>query len=131
MGASKAGRQRVRALLLLGLLKLQALRSRCSRRRGGQAIPGVLRAKASGLRTRSRRALPSLSQETPRRHLRITPRSVQVIFPSLAALSVVCALATPPPDRRRSRSSAVMHVTPELEVLGSNAGGVGTQCPRR
>ena len=32
---------------------------------------------------------------------------------------------------RRSRSSAVMHVTPELEVLGSNPGGVGTQCPRR
>ena len=30
-----------------------------------------------------------------------------------------------------SRSSAVMHVTPELEVLGSNPGGVGTQCPRR
>ena len=23
-----------------------------------------------------------------------------------------------------------MHVTPEPEVLGSNAGGVGTQCPR-
>eukprot|EP00670_Eutreptiella_braarudii_P019831 CAMPEP_0174350762 /NCGR_PEP_ID=MMETSP0811_2-20130205/7912_1 /TAXON_ID=73025 ORGANISM="Eutreptiella gymnastica-like, Strain CCMP1594" /NCGR_SAMPLE_ID=MMETSP0811_2 /ASSEMBLY_ACC=CAM_ASM_000667 /LENGTH=162 /DNA_ID=CAMNT_0015479361 /DNA_START=273 /DNA_END=761 /DNA_ORIENTATION=+ len=33
--------------------------------------------------------------------------------------------------QRRSRSSAVMHVTPELEVLGSNPGGVGTQCPRR
>ena len=25
----------------------------------------------------------------------------------------------------------VMHVTPELEVLGSNLGGVGTQYPRR
>ena len=24
-----------------------------------------------------------------------------------------------------------MHVTPELEVLGSNPGWVGTQCPRR
>ena len=36
-----------------------------------------------------------------------------------------------PPSQRRSRSSAVMHVTPELEVLGSNPGGVGTQCPRR
>ena len=24
-----------------------------------------------------------------------------------------------------------MHVTPELEVLGSNPGEVGTQCPRR
>ena len=35
------------------------------------------------------------------------------------------------PCERRSRSSAVMHVTPELEVLGSNPGGVGTQCPRR
>ena len=32
--------------------------------------------------------------------------------------------------KRRSRSSAVMHVRPELEVLGSNPGGVGTQCPR-
>ena len=45
---------------------------------------------------------------------------------------------TPPPhapslqaSKRRSRSSAVMHVTPELEVLSSNPGGVGTQCPRR
>ena len=37
----------------------------------------------------------------------------------------------PPPPRRRSRSSAVMHVTPELEVLGSNPSGVGTSCPRR
>ena len=32
---------------------------------------------------------------------------------------------------RRSRSSAVMHMTPELKVLGSNPGGGGTQCPRR
>ena len=38
---------------------------------------------------------------------------------------------SPPITERRSRSSAVMHVTPELEVLGSNPGGVGTQCPRR
>ena len=29
--------------------------------------------------------------------------------------------------QRRSRISAVMHVMPELEVLGSNPGGVGTQ----
>ena len=32
---------------------------------------------------------------------------------------------------RRSRSSAVMHVTPELKVLGSNPGGGQTQYPRR
>ena len=31
---------------------------------------------------------------------------------------------------RRSRNSVVMPVTPELEVLGSNPGGFGTQCPR-
>ena len=31
--------------------------------------------------------------------------------------------APPPTHTRRSRSSAVMHVTPELEVLGSNPGG--------
>ena len=37
----------------------------------------------------------------------------------------------PRPHERRSRSSAVMHVTPELEVLGSNPGGVGPQCLRR
>ena len=49
----------------------------------------------------------------------------------------VCRGVTPSATRphsvlqRRSRSSAVMHVTPELEVLGSNPGGVGTQCPRR
>ena len=35
------------------------------------------------------------------------------------------------PGQRRSRSSAVMHVTPELKVLGSNPGGGRTQCPRR
>ena len=33
--------------------------------------------------------------------------------------------------QRRSRSSAVMHVTPELKVLGSHPGGGRTQCPRR
>ena len=32
---------------------------------------------------------------------------------------------------RRSRCSAVMHMTPELEVLGWNPGGVGTPCPTR
>ena len=37
----------------------------------------------------------------------------------------------PVPVARRSRSSAVMHVTPELEELGSNPGGVRTQCARR
>ena len=37
--------------------------------------------------------------------------------------------ASPPPSQR-SRSSGVMHVTPELEVLGSNPGGIGKQCPR-
>ena len=38
----------------------------------------------------------------------------------------------PPPSchKGRSRSSGVMHVTPELEVLGSNPGAVGTHCPR-
>ena len=45
---------------------------------------------------------------------------------------MVWRCTTPPEQhRRRSRSSVVMHVTPELEVLGSNPGGVGTQCPRR
>ena len=36
-----------------------------------------------------------------------------------------------PSCHRRSRSSAVMHVTPELKVLGSNPGGGQTHCPRR
>ena len=33
--------------------------------------------------------------------------------------------------RRRSHSSAVMHMTPELEVLGSIPRGGRTQCPKR
>ena len=40
-------------------------------------------------------------------------------------------ISTPVPHERRSCSSAVMHVTPELEVLSSTPCGVGTQYPRR
>ena len=42
-------------------------------------------------------------------------RCVLATCPRTVALAVVA---------RRSRSSAVMHVTPELEVLGSNPDGV-------
>ena len=49
--------------------------------------------------------------------------------------AAAAALATPPPlhppppssSARRSRSSAVMHVTPELEVLGSNPSVLGAR----
>ena len=41
------------------------------------------------------------------------------------------SLALPLTIPERSRNPAVMHMTPELEVLGSIPGGGGTQCPRR
>ena len=65
---------------------------------------------------------------------RSRPRSGCTVFFYMDPLTygTILNLHQPPPTHtRRSRSSAVMHVTPELEVLGSNPGGVGTQCPRR
>ena len=51
--------------------------------------------------------------------------------PQSAASPAASAHGNLPHSCTTAPLEAPLHVTPELEVLGSNPGGVGTQCPRR